>query len=90
VGVYTRWFNSWALLLGWAVGTFVGTWMAFAVNLVNTYPLTIAGHVFPVYTAFFTVLLNLVVTIILTPVFNAMSGGGVPVDETVEADYQTR
>jgi SSS family solute:Na+ symporter len=39
-GIYTRWFNSWALLLGWAVGTCVGTWMAFAVNLANTYPLT--------------------------------------------------
>jgi len=90
VGVYSRWFNSWALLMGWAVGTFVGTWMAFAVNLVNTYPLTIAGHTFPVYTAFFTVVLNLVVTIILTPIFNAMNGGQVPLDETVEADYQTR
>jgi SSS family solute:Na+ symporter len=90
VGVYTRWFNSWALLIGWAVGTFVGTWMAFAVNLVNTYPLRVAGHIFPVYTAFFTVLLNLVVVIVLTPIFNALSGGRAPLDETVEADYQTR
>src|ERR1700726_4605795 len=25
LGAYTRWFNSWALLAGWAVGTFAGT-----------------------------------------------------------------
>jgi SSS family solute:Na+ symporter len=87
-GVYTRWFNSWALLIGWAVGTFAGTWMAFAVNLANTYPLTIAGHVFPGYTAFYTVILNLIVTTALTPIFNAMSGGRVALDATVAADYQ--
>ena len=32
IGLYTRWFNAWALLIGWAVGTAVGTWMATAVN----------------------------------------------------------
>ena len=25
LGAYTRWFNSWALLVGWAVGTLAGT-----------------------------------------------------------------
>jgi len=33
LGAYTRWFNSWALLLGWIAGTFAGTVMAIAVNL---------------------------------------------------------
>jgi len=27
-GAYTRWFNSWALLAGWAAGTYAGTAMA--------------------------------------------------------------
>jgi SSS family solute:Na+ symporter len=27
LGVYTRWFNDWALLIGWAVGTGAGSWM---------------------------------------------------------------
>ncbi len=40
---------------------------------------------FPGYTALYTVILNLVIAIVLTPVFNAM--GGKPVDETVAADY---
>jgi solute:Na+ symporter, SSS family len=86
-GVYTRWFNSWALLVGWAVGTLAGTWMAIAVNLASTYPLEIAGHKFPGYTAFYTAILNLMLAVVLTPVFNALSGRRPAVDATVAADY---
>ena len=32
LGAFTRWFNDWALLVGWAVGTALGTWMAVSVN----------------------------------------------------------
>src|SRR6184192_643618 len=28
LGAYTRWFNSWALLVGWALGSYAGTAMA--------------------------------------------------------------
>ena len=35
LGAYTRWFNSWALLVGWAVGTFAGTAMAVATKLID-------------------------------------------------------
>ena len=84
-GVYTRWFNEWALLIGWLVGTVAGTWMAVSVNFGAAYTLTLGGYSFPGYTAFFTVVLNLVIAIILTPVFNAM--GGKKVDETVPSDY---
>jgi solute:Na+ symporter, SSS family len=86
LGAYTRWFNSWALLLGWAAGMFAGTAMAWAVNLTPTYPLAIGGYTFPGYAAFYTVILNLAVVIVLTPVFNAMSRKS-PFDETVAADY---
>jgi solute:Na+ symporter, SSS family len=27
-GLYTRWFNGWALLAGWAAGMVIGTWLA--------------------------------------------------------------
>src|SRR5580693_4672754 len=74
LGVYTRWFNSWALLAGWLVGTSVGTWMAYKVNLANTYPLTIGHYVLPGYTAFYTVVLNLAVVCVLTLLINATSG----------------
>jgi solute:Na+ symporter, SSS family len=87
LGTYTRWFNDWALLLGWAAGTIAGTAMAVAAQLAPTYPLAIAGHLFPGYTAFYTLILNLALAIVLTPVFNTLSAGRVRVDETVAADY---
>jgi SSS family solute:Na+ symporter len=87
LGVYTRWFNDWALLIGWAVGTSAGTAMAIAANLSSTYTITLGGYHFPGYAAFYTVILNLVVTVVLTPVFNAMSSGKAPRDATVPADY---
>jgi SSS family solute:Na+ symporter len=86
LGVYTRWFNSWALLVGWAVGTFAGTAMAIATKLTPTFPLVVGGHTFPGYTAVYTVILNLIVAAVLTPVFNAM-GARAPVDQTVSTDY---
>src|SRR5581483_5888881 len=43
LGVYTRWFDDWALLIGWAAGMIVGTAMAAASHLTPTYPLSIAG-----------------------------------------------
>jgi SSS family solute:Na+ symporter len=85
LGVYTRWFNDWALLVGWAVGTVAGTWMFVAANLTPNFPLAIGGFSFPGYTALYTVILNLIVTIVVTPVFNAL--GGRRHDATVAADY---
>ena len=88
LGVYTRWFNDWALLIGWAVGTVAGTWMFVAANLTPNYPLAIGGFTFPGYTALYTVILNLIVTIVLTLLFNAMNAA--TVDETVAADYRAQ
>jgi SSS family solute:Na+ symporter len=85
LGVYTRWFNDWALVVGWAVGTIAGTWMFVAANLTPNFPLAIGGHTFPGYTALYTVVLNLLVAIVLTPIFNAIGSGHA--DATVAADY---
>jgi len=87
LGTYTRWFNSWALLAGWAVGTFAGTAMAIATKLTTTFPLAMGGHTFPGYTAVYTVVLNVVVSIVLTPTFNAMSSRRAVIDETTASDY---
>ena len=86
LGLYTRWFNDWALLVGWAAGTVAGTWMAAVMNFNAIYPLTIGGYSLPGYAALYTVVLNLIVAAVLTPVFRAIAGG-VPVDETAAADY---
>ena len=87
LGAYTRWFNDWALLLGWAVGIVLGTLMAAAANLTPTYPLQIAGFTFPGYTALYTVILNVALAGVLTPVFNAIGARRTPYDETAAADY---
>jgi SSS family solute:Na+ symporter len=85
IGLYTRWFNPWALLIGWAVGTFTGTYMAAAVNFAAVYPLAIDGWTFPGYIALYTLILNLVLAIVLTPVLNALSTKAA--DQTAAADY---
>lgn len=87
LGTYTRWFNDWALLAGWAIGTVAGTVMAVTMNLTPSYPLVIAGFTFPGYTALYTVILNLAVAIVLTPIFDAMTAGRARIDETAAADY---
>jgi SSS family solute:Na+ symporter len=87
LGAYTRWFNDWALLVGWAVGTVAGTTMAIATHLTPTYPLAFGGYSLPGYTALYTVILNLLVAFVLTPVFNTMTARKTPVDETAAADY---
>jgi solute:Na+ symporter, SSS family len=85
IGAYTRWFNDWALLIGWLVGTLAGTWMAAAVNFGAIYPLALGGWTFPGYTALYTVILNLAVAFVLTPLFNAVAKRSS--DQTVAADY---
>ena len=85
IGLYTRRLNAWALLIGWAAGTFAGTYMAASVNFAATYPLAIAGWTFPGYIALYTLILNLVIAILLTPVMNML--GSKSEDQTAPADY---
>jgi SSS family solute:Na+ symporter len=87
VGLYTRWFDDWALLIGWAVGIATGTWMAVKVNFAAIYPLSIAGFTMPGYSALYTVILNLAVTTLFTLLFRAIRKT-LPRDETVATDYR--
>ena len=87
LGAYTRWFNDWALLIGWAAGIATGTAMAVAADLSPTYPLALGGYTFPGYTALYTVILNLVLAIMLTPVFKWANAAQPPTDQTLAADY---
>jgi SSS family solute:Na+ symporter len=86
LGVYTNWFNDWALFVGWLVGIALGTWMFVAANLTPNFPLSLAGHTFPGYTALYTVILNILVAVVLTPIFN--SAGGKRIDATAPTDYR--
>jgi len=86
LGLYTRWLNQWALLLGWAAGIVAGTWMAASVNFAASYPLSLGGFGVPGYIAFWTLILNLVVTVLSTLLFNTL-GARPAEDRTSAADY---
>ena len=52
LGLYTRWLNPWALLIGWAAGMASGTWMAWTTGFkISIYPLHIFGVIVPCYAA---------------------------------------
>lgn len=88
IGLYSSWFHRRALLVGWFIGMVTGTWMAAAEKFASSvYPLTLFGHVIPAYAAIWSVLLNFIVTIVLTVVFRGtgMSAGQ---DETSPEDYR--
>ncbi|MFE4836406.1 monocarboxylate uptake permease MctP [Arthrobacter sp. NPDC056691] len=91
-GLYTRWFDRWALLAGWVVGIAFGT--ASAYNVIN--PVThahfggsiapVPGTGFTVYIAVSAFVLNLLVAVVLTLVLRALK---VPQgeDKTRRSDY---
>lgn len=55
ISLFTRWFNSWALLLGWATGLGLGTWMAWLTGFKNAnYAFNVLGFTVPAYAAIST------------------------------------
>ncbi|MBV8121546.1 MAG: sodium:solute symporter [Alphaproteobacteria bacterium] len=85
-GLYTRWFHDRALVLGWLAGIVVGTAMAASQSFRPIYPLQIAGWTVPTYAAFGSLILNVIVVIALTPIFNAIHAGR-GADETQAEHY---
>ena len=68
LGLFSRSFNANALLLGWAAGTLTGTYMAATQGFVSSvYPLEIFGVTMPGYAALYSVVLNLLVVVVLSP-----------------------
>lgn len=86
-GLFTRWFNRWALLLGWAAGMIAGTYWAWSVNFASTYTFTFNGQKYPVYTALAAFVVNLVVLVVFSVIFNLVKVGNGQ-DETAPGDYE--
>jgi solute:Na+ symporter, SSS family len=91
IGLYTRWFHRFALIVGWAVGMAYGTIEAYRTpgggqEHFGASTAVVFGHV--TYIAVTAVALNLIVTVVLTLVFRAIR---LPdgYDETRRADYNT-
>ncbi len=96
--LYGRWFHRWALLVGWAVGMVAGILMLYTTPAPSGPPKAHFGSAqwalshlgldtkTTIYTGVIALALNIVVALVLTPLFRAMS---LPtgVDSTKEVDY---
>jgi SSS family solute:Na+ symporter len=86
LGLYTRWLDARAMLLGWAAGMAVGTYMAIDLDF--------KGSVYKVfginaYSALWALATNLIVAVVLTAILRAV-GAGDTADETADDDYEER
>jgi solute:Na+ symporter, SSS family len=95
LGLYTRWFHRWALLAGWVVGIATSIWMLWYVPNPLTNHKHFGGaqwalsHIgmhtnAAIWIGIPTVVLNLVVAALLTPLFSRLPRG---VDATQADDY---
>lgn len=86
MGLYTRWLNPTALLMGWASGIAAGTFMAASVNFKPIYALHLFGVTVPCYAALSSLILNIAVSAALSAVFN-LATRNPRVDTTIAGDY---
>jgi SSS family solute:Na+ symporter len=89
IGLYTRWFHRYALIAGWAVGMVYGTIQAYRTSgggqsHFGGSAAPVFGHV--TYIALTALILNVVVSTLLTPVLRA-AGVQDGYDETRPSDY---
>src|SRR5271166_1660918 len=87
IGAYTRFFNGWALLMGWAAGIGTGTWMAAENQFkVAIYPLHLFGTTVPCFIALSSVAVNIAVAVIVSLPLNRVASDRHK-DVTVAGDY---
>jgi SSS family solute:Na+ symporter len=87
LGLYLRKLHPIALLIGWASGIGAGTWMAAqSAFKTSTYALNILGTIVPCYAALSSLILNILIAIVLSVLFNMLSRGP-RIDATVAEDY---
>jgi SSS family solute:Na+ symporter len=84
LGLYTRWFNRWALLVGWLVAMVFGTWQFI---LAGNKPTAVLPGIGLAYTAVTALVINLILSGALTPVFEAI-GAKRGQDITSPSDYE--
>ena len=90
IGLFSNWFNRWAMLIGWAAGLIVGTLMAFSGIITGAAKAVSTIYAFggiSMYAAVWSLLINVVLCVVLTPVFQAI-GAKRGMDETSASDYE--
>ena len=75
-GLFTGWFRAPALLLGWAVGFFSGSWMAWSDGLKPLHAVTIAGATASAYVGLLALLLNIAVAVLANLAMRAIAPSG--------------
>ena len=71
-GLYTRWFNGWALLAGWAVGMVYGTWISHVGGA--WVPVSVAPYLhMGVYNGLIGLVANVVVAVVISALMAAVS-----------------
>jgi SSS family solute:Na+ symporter len=97
LGLYTRWFHRWALLVGWAAGMVTGLWMLYTISNPLIKKAHFAGSQFPlskwgldtkytIYVGIVAVAVNLLVALVLTLVLRVVRTPE-GVDITADTDY---
>jgi len=67
LGLYLRMLNGWALLIGWAAGMGIGTWMASTTSFkAAVFTVSFMGISVPGYIALWALLANVVVSLVLS------------------------
>jgi SSS family solute:Na+ symporter len=86
-GIYTRWFDSRALLFGWAVGLVFGVWAASLSGFQKAiYAVHLGGTSIPGFIGLYALLLNIAAAAIATLVLRSMNAADTA-DATTPADY---
>ena len=89
LGLYTRWLNPWALIIGWAAGLISGTWMAASLGFQSAvFPLVVDGLTVPGYAALYALAVNFAVSIVLSFLLNPVRVQLWVRDQTSAADYR--
>ncbi len=87
LGLYTRKLDHRALLLGWAVGIVLGTWMAASLKLASSvYAIHVFGFAIPGYAAIWSLAVNLIVAVLASVLFRLL-GMKPSVDRTRPGDF---
>ncbi len=85
--LFTRFYNGWALLIGWTVGFGMATYLALLNHLTGAiYAFDLFGYTVPCYIAVVTFCVNVVIASALSPLFHRIASDRSR-DMTVASDY---
>lgn len=86
-GLYTRWFNPWALIIGWAAGLVSGTAMVATTGFQSAvFPLSAGSLTIPGYAALYALVINVALSVLLSLLLNPIRPTR-GTDETGAGDY---